>query len=195
MTAVLCNRPLGRRFAGSVYDRKWPGPDVRERQLFGVSMRTTGFRQGNRKLKNPQSTHSGPTGRGFRCAKAVLRNRQRWLHGSAREAILSFEPLGSRRHHLVTDGILNVPASTACSDSAGAEAGQASGPSALKRGAEPEMLPGDGVPAPAEAASVRIGAWQPESAKQTMPKRIFPMRRRFVRVMPPPSRLTEVGAA
>ena len=35
----------------------WPGPDVRERQLFGVSMRTAGFRQGNRKLEYPQSTH------------------------------------------------------------------------------------------------------------------------------------------
>ncbi len=34
----------------------WPGPDVGERQLFGVSMRTTGFRRSNRKLKNPQST-------------------------------------------------------------------------------------------------------------------------------------------
>jgi hypothetical protein len=38
-----------------------PGPDVRERPLLGVSMRTTGFKQGNRKLKNPQSTHRGRT--------------------------------------------------------------------------------------------------------------------------------------
>jgi hypothetical protein len=36
----------------------WPSPDVRERQLFGVSMRTAGFRQGIRKFKNPQSTRS-----------------------------------------------------------------------------------------------------------------------------------------
>jgi hypothetical protein len=36
-------------------------PDVRERQLFGVSIRTTGFRQANRKLKNPQSTHFCPS--------------------------------------------------------------------------------------------------------------------------------------
>jgi hypothetical protein len=35
--------------------RKWPVPDVRERQLFGESMRTTGTKQGNQKLKNPLS--------------------------------------------------------------------------------------------------------------------------------------------
>jgi len=33
-------------------DRKWPGPDVRERRLFGVSMRTTGFGQGDHRKRH-----------------------------------------------------------------------------------------------------------------------------------------------
>ena len=41
--------------------RSWPGPDVRERQLFGVSMRTTGFRQGDRKRQDPPATRPGLT--------------------------------------------------------------------------------------------------------------------------------------
>ena len=43
----------------SATDSKWPAPDVRERQLFGVSMRTAGFRRGDRKVRDPQSTHRG----------------------------------------------------------------------------------------------------------------------------------------
>jgi hypothetical protein len=70
MTAVLCNRSLAWRFSGSSDDRKWPGPDVRERQLFGMSMRTAGFRQGNRKLEYPQSTPSGSPRLRFRRPKA-----------------------------------------------------------------------------------------------------------------------------
>jgi len=52
---------LGRRVPQQplVAVRSWPAPDVRERQLFGVSMRTAGFRRGDRKVRDPQSTHRG----------------------------------------------------------------------------------------------------------------------------------------
>jgi hypothetical protein len=40
-----------------VSDRLWPDPGVRDRQLLGGSMRTAGFKQGNRKREDPQSTH------------------------------------------------------------------------------------------------------------------------------------------
>ena len=49
---------LNRRPANRVFQQNRPGPDVRERQLFGVPMRTTGFRQRDRKLKHPQSTRA-----------------------------------------------------------------------------------------------------------------------------------------
>jgi hypothetical protein len=53
-------------------DRLWPGPDVRERQVFGVSMRTAGFRQGNRKVRDPQSTQTEVPGNEFAARKQTL---------------------------------------------------------------------------------------------------------------------------
>jgi len=35
----------------------WPDPGVPERQLPGGPMRTAGFRRGDRKAQDPQSTH------------------------------------------------------------------------------------------------------------------------------------------
>ena len=49
---------LARSKQSLVGDRIWPDPEVRERQLFGVSMRTTGFGQGDRGERYPQSVES-----------------------------------------------------------------------------------------------------------------------------------------
>jgi hypothetical protein len=53
----LVNARLPENAVSTLTDSSWPGPDLPERQLFGVSMRTTGFRRRDQKLKDPQSTH------------------------------------------------------------------------------------------------------------------------------------------
>ena len=80
--AVTCQR----RKQPLASDRSWPGPVVRKRRLCGVSTRTTGFRQGDRRQQDPQSTLSGSTCGGVRRRKGVVRTASTFTSIAAKEA-------------------------------------------------------------------------------------------------------------